>query len=77
VLWLIYLTLLLAHWRFAQRGRRFAWSAVGSFVFVMLTFWGVFLLSGIHHPAKPPPGTPPGAAQRNFSPAEQVAQSNP
>jgi ABC-type uncharacterized transport system permease subunit len=52
VLWLIYLALLIAHFRFAQRGRRFAWSAVGSFVFVMLTFWGVYMLSGIHNPPK-------------------------
>lgn len=51
-LWLIYAALLLAHFRFAQRGRRFAWSAVGGFVFVMLTFWGVFMLSGIHNPPK-------------------------
>ena len=64
VLWLIYLVLLLAHWRFAQRGRRFAWGAVGSFVFLMLTFWGVFLLSGIHHPSQQPPSAP-GTGQRS------------
>src|SRR6266853_3827254 len=45
--WLVYLTLLVLRWRFAQRGRRFAWGAVGGFAFVMLTFWGVYLLSGI------------------------------
>jgi len=48
--WLVYLTLLVLRWRFAQRGRRFAWGAVGGFAFVMLTFWGVYLLSGIHNP---------------------------
>ena len=48
--WLVYAGLLLAHWRFAQRGRRFAWGAVGGFAFVMLTFWGVYLLSGLHNP---------------------------
>ena len=50
-LWLIYLTLLILHWRFAQRGRRFAWGAVGSFAFVILTFWGIYMLSGLHNPA--------------------------
>ena len=48
--WLIYLGLQVLHWRFAQRGRRFALGAVGSFAFVMLTFWGIYLLSGIHNP---------------------------
>lgn len=48
-IWLLYLALLVAHWRFAQRGRRFAWVAIGMFAFVMLTFWGVYLLSGIHN----------------------------
>ena len=48
--WLVYLALLILHWRFAQRGRRFAWGAIGSFAFVLLTFWGVYLLSGIHNP---------------------------
>jgi ABC-type uncharacterized transport system permease subunit len=46
--WLVYLGLIVARWRFAQRGRRMAFGAVGSFVFIMLTFWGIFLLSGIH-----------------------------
>lgn len=50
VLWLIYLGLLVLRWRYAQRGRRFAWGAIGSFVFVMLTFWGIYMLSGLHHP---------------------------
>ncbi len=48
--WLVYLALLVLRWRFAQRGRRFAWGAVGGFAFVILTFWGVYLLSGIHNP---------------------------
>ena len=50
VVWLIYLALLVLHWRFAQRGRRFAWGAIGSFAFVMLTFWGIYMLSGLHNP---------------------------
>jgi ABC-type transport system involved in cytochrome c biogenesis permease subunit len=48
--WLVYLTLLVMHWRFAQRGRRFAWGAIGSFVFILLTFWGFNLFSPLHHP---------------------------
>jgi ABC-type uncharacterized transport system permease subunit len=50
VVWLLYLTLVILRWGYAQRGRRFAWGAVGSFAFVMLTFWGVYLLSSIHNP---------------------------
>lgn len=46
--WALYLVLLVMHWRFAQTGRRFVWGAVGSFAFVLLTFWGTNLLSGIH-----------------------------
>jgi ABC-type uncharacterized transport system permease subunit len=48
--WLVYLVVVVVHWRWAQRGRRFAWAAVGSFGFVMFTFWGFNLLSEIHHP---------------------------
>lgn len=50
LIWLFYLVLLLLHWRFGIRGRRFAHCAVGAFVFLMLTFWGFFLLSPVHHP---------------------------
>jgi len=50
VLWLIYLTLLIARWRFAQSGRRFAVGVIGSFAFLVLTFWGTNLLSTLHHP---------------------------
>jgi ABC-type uncharacterized transport system permease subunit len=46
--WALYLGLLLLRWRFAQTGRRFALGAIGSFLFVLLTFWGVNLLSPIH-----------------------------
>lgn len=48
--WLLYLGLLLMRWCYAQTGRRFVWGAVGSFAFVLLTFWGTNLLSGIHTP---------------------------
>ena len=49
-LWLLYLTLLVLRWRFALVGRRFAWGIIGTFVFVLLTFWGTNLLSAIHNP---------------------------
>lgn len=48
--WLLYAGLLTMRWWFSQRGRKFAWGTVGSFSFVLLTFWGVNLLSKIHHP---------------------------
>jgi ABC-type transport system involved in cytochrome c biogenesis permease subunit len=47
-LWGIYAWLLVMRWYFRQGGRRFAWGAVGTFTFVMLTFWGTNLLSEIH-----------------------------
>jgi HemX protein len=50
LIWLVYLGLLLRRWFFAQGGRLLAWGAVGSFAFLLLTFWGVYLLSGIHNP---------------------------
>jgi ABC-type uncharacterized transport system permease subunit len=37
--WLAYLALLIARWRFAPGGRRMALGAVGVFTFIMLTFW--------------------------------------
>jgi len=48
LVWLIYLCLIVLHSRFAQSGRRFAWGAIGTFTFVLLTFWGVNLLSASH-----------------------------
>jgi ABC-type uncharacterized transport system permease subunit len=48
LVWCLYLALLVLHSRFAQSGRRFAWGAVGAFAFVLLTFWGVNLLSPSH-----------------------------
>ncbi len=50
VVWCFYLGLLLVHRVNRQTGRRFAWSALGSFCFILLTFWGFNLLSRIHHP---------------------------
>jgi ABC-type transport system involved in cytochrome c biogenesis permease subunit len=50
VVWLLYLGLVVLRWRFAQGGRRFALSAIGSFIFVLLTFWGTNVLSPLHNP---------------------------
>ena len=50
VVWLLYLGLVIMRWKFAQGGRRFALGAIGTFVFVLLTFWGSNLLSPIHNP---------------------------
>jgi ABC-type transport system involved in cytochrome c biogenesis permease subunit len=50
LVWLIYLSLIVMRWRFAQGGRRFALGAIGSFAFVLLTFWGTNVLSPLHHP---------------------------
>jgi len=49
VVWFIYAGLLVARWKFGLRGRRFALAAIGSFIFVALTFWGTNLLSPIHN----------------------------
>jgi HemX protein len=50
LVWLLYLGLIVMHWWFAQSGRRFALYALGSFAFVVLTFWGTNVLSPLHHP---------------------------
>ncbi len=47
-IWLVYLALLVMRWR-GQGGRRFAWGALGSFAFILLTFWGFILLSPLHN----------------------------
>ena len=49
--WIFYLVLLVLKIRHVQSGKRFAWGALGSFLFVMLTFWGVYLLSPLHQTA--------------------------
>jgi ABC-type uncharacterized transport system permease subunit len=50
LVWFIYFGLVLMRWKFAQGGRRFALGALGSFVFVLLTFWGTNVLSPLHTP---------------------------
>lgn len=47
--WVLYLALLGWRWRFSAGGRAIAWGAIGSFCFVMLTFWGFTLLSPVHN----------------------------
>ena len=49
-IWAVYVALLVSQWRFGQTGRRFAYGVVGSFVFLLLTFWGFMLLSPLHNP---------------------------
>ena len=46
----LYFGLLLARWRWAFVGRRFACGVIGLFAFLLLTFWGTNLLSTLHHP---------------------------
>ena len=46
--WAYYLVLLVLQKRHTHNGRRFAWGTLGSFLFVLLTFWGVYLLSPLH-----------------------------
>ena len=50
VVWLLYLGLVAMRWWFAQGGRRFALGAIGSFIFVLLTFWVTNILSPLHNP---------------------------
>ena len=49
LMWLAYLALLLYRRFFAQAGRRFALGVIAAFLFLLLTFWGTNLLSGLHH----------------------------
>ncbi len=48
--WLMYLSLLVARARATRGGRSFAWGVMGTFAFVMLTFWISNISSVIHHP---------------------------
>jgi ABC-type uncharacterized transport system permease subunit len=49
LVWMIYLGLIIMRWKFAQGGRRFALGAIGSFAFVLLTFWGTNALDSLHN----------------------------
>jgi ABC-type transport system involved in cytochrome c biogenesis permease subunit len=46
--WAVYGALWVRHRFLGQTGRRFAWGLIGVFVFVLLTFWGIDLLSPSH-----------------------------
>jgi ABC-type transport system involved in cytochrome c biogenesis permease subunit len=48
-IWIVYSLLLVLRWKFGQTGRRFAWGVVGSFAFLLLTFWGFILISPLHN----------------------------
>jgi ABC-type uncharacterized transport system permease subunit len=48
--WAMYLVLLVLHWRFHLRGKKFAVGALLSFVFIILTYWGANMASSLHHP---------------------------
>ena len=50
IVWFLYLSLIIMRWKFALGGRRFALGAIGSFVFVLLTFWGTNALDSLHNP---------------------------
>lgn len=50
LVWILYLGLVVMRWKFSQVGRRFALGAIGSFVFVLLTFWVTNVLSPLHNP---------------------------
>jgi ABC-type uncharacterized transport system permease subunit len=75
LVWFIYLGLLIMHWRYAQRGRRIAWGVVASFAFVLLTFWGTNLMSGIHHPE--PERAPEPVGAQPFPTQTLVAEGSP
>lgn len=50
LVWCLYLGLIVMRWKFSQGGRRFAMGAIGTFAFILLTFWGSNLLSPLHNP---------------------------
>lgn len=54
VTWLVYGAILVGASRFHQGGRRLAWGAVLGFAVLMLTFWGVYLLSDMHNRGSAP-----------------------
>ena len=65
-IWIVYLALLVMRWR-GQGGRRFAWGALGSFAFIVLTFWGVILLSPVHTPRDSKQNSNPVQTSRAFA----------
>jgi ABC-type uncharacterized transport system permease subunit len=49
LLWLVYLELIVARLFFGRSTRRFTVGVIVVFIFLLLTFWGTNLLSGLHH----------------------------
>jgi ABC-type uncharacterized transport system permease subunit len=49
LVWGIYTVMLVNRMAFRRGARWVAWGSIGSFTFVMLTFWGTNLLSPLHH----------------------------
>jgi len=49
LMWLVYLELIVARMFFGRSTRRFTIGVVVVFIFLLLTFWGTNLLSGLHH----------------------------
>lgn len=58
LVWILYAALLVLRWCYAQRGRRLAWGAIVTFIFVMLTFWGIYMISHMHNPESRAPRIP-------------------
>lgn len=50
LVWIAYTASSILYWRADHGGRNLAWGNCGCFVFVLLTFWGVNLLSKLHNP---------------------------
>jgi hypothetical protein len=48
LVWLLYGALVALHWRRRLNGHRLALGSATVFAFVLLTFWGTNLLSGLH-----------------------------
>ncbi len=50
LVWLGYLAMIVVRWKLNPGGRKFAIASIAGFSFIMLTFWGVNLLSKVHNP---------------------------
>lgn len=48
-IWIMYLVLLLGHYRWKINGRSMAWLSIGACIFVLTTFWLANALSQFHH----------------------------
>jgi ABC-type uncharacterized transport system permease subunit len=48
MVWFVYLFLLIMRWKLEKGGRKFALGTIFTFIFVLLTFWGVNQFSPLH-----------------------------